>query len=185
MNNSKIIQQLQNGQQEKAFARLYSYFPKIETYIRNNSGSKDEALDTFQDALIILFKKVQTLESNSAIQVDGFLVNTCKLLWSNELRKKKVRQNSGDAPLEYLAYQDEIQSQIEKEEKHLRVDQIIQNLGDKCKDILEAFYYKGFSMEKIADLFGFKTVQSAKVQKYKCMETARNLALDESNSNSL
>lgn len=183
MNNSKIIQQLQNGQQEKAFARLYSYYPKMETYIRNNSGSKDEALDVFQDALIILYKKVKTLENNTSVQVDGFLVNTCKLLWSNELRKKKVRQKSGDGGLEYLAYQDEIQNQIYKEEKLVKVESIIKNIGDKCKDILIAFYYKNFSMEKIAEEFGFKTIQSAKVQKYKCMETARNLAIDEATSN--
>ena len=183
MNTSKIIHQLQQGDHEKAFARLYRYFPKLETYIRNNSGSKDEALDIFQDALIILYKKVQSLPADTDIKVDGFLVNTCKLLWSNELRKKKVRQNSGDGALEYLAYQDEIQAQIAKEEKIVKVESIIKNIGDKCKDILVAFYYKNFSMEKIAEEFGFKTIQSAKVQKYKCMESARELALKESTSN--
>ncbi len=183
MNTNKIIHQLQNGEHEKAFERLYRYFPKMESYIRTNSGSKDEALDTFQDALIILYKKVQTLPADADIKVDGFLVNTCKLLWSNELRKKKVRQNSGDNLLEYLAYQDEIQAQIDKEEQFVKVESIIKNIGDKCKDILVAFYYKNFSMEKIAKEFGFKTIQSAKVQKFKCMESARNLALKESTIN--
>jgi hypothetical protein len=40
-------------------------------------------------------------------------------------------------------------------------------------------------MESIAKRFGFNTIQSAKVQKYKCMETARNLALKEINLNQL
>jgi RNA polymerase sigma factor (sigma-70 family) len=178
MNNQKIIMQLQSGGQEKAFARLYNFYPKIERHVKINSGSKDEALDIFQEALIILYKKVKTLETDSSIQVDGFLVNTCKLLWSNELRKKKVRQKSGDEGLEYLAYQDEIHSFIEKEVKLNAVEEIIKNLGDRCKGILEAFYYKNFSMEKIADQFGFKTIQSAKVQKYKCMEAARKMAIE-------
>ena len=178
MNNQKIIMQLQSGGQEKAFARLYKFYPKIERHVKINSGSKDEALDIFQEALIILYTKVKTLEEDSSIQVDGFLVNTCKLLWSNELRKKKVRQKSGDEGLEYLAYQDEIQSHIEKEVKLNAVEEIIKNLGDRCKGILEAFYYKNFSMEKIADQFGFKTIQSAKVQKYKCMEAARKMAIE-------
>ena len=99
------------------------------------------------------------------------------------MRKKKVRQNSGDGALEYLAYQDEIQGQIAKEEKIVKVESIIKNIGDKCKDILVALYYKNFSLEKIAEEFGFKTIQSAKVQKYKCMESARELALKESTSN--
>ena len=116
MNEGKIINYLQQDQQEKAFRRLYKYFPKFEKHILINSGSKEEALDIFQDALIILYQKVQTLDANSPIKIDGFLVNTCKLLWSNELRKKKVRSGS-DAGLANLEFTDEIQEQLEKEEK--------------------------------------------------------------------
>jgi len=32
-------------------------------------------------------------------------------------------------------------------------------------------------MTQVAEIIGYKSVQSAKVQKYKCMEQARNLAL--------
>jgi DNA-directed RNA polymerase specialized sigma24 family protein len=97
MKQQKIVNQLQNGEHEKAFEQLYHYFPKIQKYIRLNSGSKDEALDIFQEALIILYKKVKLVSEKEDFKVDGFLINTCKLLWSNELRKKKVRQKSSDA----------------------------------------------------------------------------------------
>mgnify|MGYP001943816399 CR=1 FL=1 len=167
---------MQSGSQERAFARLYKFYPKVEKYIQINSGSKEEALDIFQEALIVLFKKVQNLSSDSSISIDGFLINSCKLLWSNELRKKKVRQNSGEDGLEKLEYHDEIDVQIEKESKLKAIDEILKKLGEKCKSILEAFYYKSLSMDKIANKFGYKTVQSAKVQKYKCMEHARKLA---------
>jgi RNA polymerase sigma factor (sigma-70 family) len=185
MKQQKIVNQLQNGEHEKAFEQLYHYFPKIQKYIRLNSGSKDEALDIFQEALIILYKKVKLVSEKEDFKVDGFLINTCKLLWSNELRKKKVRQKSSDAGLEFLAYQDEIQHHITQEQKLVGVDSILQKLGEKCKNILIAFYYSKQSMESIAKRFGFNTIQSAKVQKYKCMETARNLALKEINLNQL
>ena len=170
--------QLQSGEQEKAFRRLYKFYPKIEKYVVINSGSKEEALDIFQEGLIVLFKKVQKISSDSGISIDGFLITSCKLLWSNELRKKKVRRNSSEDGLENLEYQDEIEERIEKENKLKTIDEILKKLGEKCKNILELFYYKNFSMEKIAKKFGYKTVQSAKVQKYKCMENARKMALD-------
>lgn len=176
MNNSKIIIQLQTGNQERAFTRLYKFYPKVEKHISINSGSKDEALDIFQEALIILFKKVQNLPADSPINIDGFLLNSCKLLWNNELRKKKVRKNTGDEGLENMEYSDDIEAQIEKEVKLKSIDEILKKLGEKCKNILEAFYYKSFSMTEIAKRFGYKTVQSAKTKKYRCMEHARKLA---------
>lgn len=176
MNTNKIIDYLQSGKEEKAFSRLYKFYPGIERYIRSNSGSRDEAQDIFQEALVVLFNKVETITSNSAINIEGYLFNTCKLLWSNELRKKKVRQKSSENGLKTLVYLDEIEAQLEKEAKINAIADIFQQLEQKCKTILELFYYKNFSMEKIAKKFGYKAVQSAKAKKYKCMEHARKLA---------
>lgn len=178
MNNRKIILQLQGGDEGKAFTHLYKLFPKVEKYIRINSGSTDEAHDIFQEALILLFKKAQTITPESPLLVEGYVINSCKLLWSNEIRKKKVRKNSSAVELAEFEYQDDIQLQIEKETKLTIIDSVLKQLGEKCKSILELFYYQNFSMEKIAKRFGYKTVQTAKAQKYKCMENARKLALD-------
>ncbi|MBD3637793.1 MAG: sigma-70 family RNA polymerase sigma factor [Crocinitomicaceae bacterium] len=177
MNESKIIHFLQHDKQDKAFRRLYKYYPKVEKHILINSGSKEEALDIFQDALVILYQKVQNMSADSPIKIDGFLINTCKLLWSNELRKKKVRTGD-DSGLGRLEFKDEIEEQMEKEEKFKIIEDVLQKLGEKCKKILEMFYFKSFSMENIAKKIGYKTVKSAKVQKYKCMESARQMALE-------
>jgi RNA polymerase sigma factor (sigma-70 family) len=176
MNENKIINYLQDGKQEKAFARLYKYFPKVEKHILINSGSKEEALDIFQDALVLLYQKVNAGEMKPEVKIDGFLVNSCRLLWSNELRKKKVR-NGDDSGLGNLQDEDDLDEIDEKESKFKIVDEALQQLGVKCKKILELFYYKSLSMDKIAKEFGYKSVKSAKVQKYKCMESARKLAL--------
>jgi len=176
MNENKIINYLQDGRQEKAFARLYKYFPKVEKHILVNSGSKEEALDIFQDALVLLYQKVNAGSMKADVKVDGFLINSCKLLWSNELRKKKVRSGD-DSGLGNLQDEDGIEELEEKEIKFKIVDEALQKLGSKCKRILELFYYKSLSMDQIAKEFGYKSVKSAKVQKYKCMESARKLAL--------
>ena len=69
VNNTKITDWLREGKEEKAFSKLYSLFPKVEKYICLNSGSKDEALDIFQEGLILLDKKS---EQNKELHVDGF-----------------------------------------------------------------------------------------------------------------
>ena len=184
MKESKIINYLQSERQDKAFARLYKYFPKVEKHILVNSGSKEEALDIFQDALVILYRKVTSDPTfgspESPIKVDGYLINTCKLLWSNELRKKKVR-NGDESGLEKLVFEDEIQVKIEKENSFKTLENVLNSLGKKCRNILSAFYYESCSMEGIAKKFGYATVKSAKVQKYKCMDSARKMALEITN----
>lgn len=189
MNETKIITLMQQGDYEKAFEKLYRYFPKMRKHICQNSGSVEEALDIFQEALILLYKKISSGTSEKEFSCEGYLFTSCKLLWSNELRKKKVRQaesieqNSGGKVHAAFADQEEIQNQINKENKYKTIEHVLLKLGEKCRTILELFYFKSLSMESIASKVGFKTVESAKVQKYKCIETARKLALADRMSN--
>lgn len=178
MNEVKVIKLLEEGRVEKAFTKLYKYFPKTEKYICINSGSQEEALDIFQEALVLLYKKVIAKELKSTVSPEGFLVNACKLLWSNELRKKKVRQGSSNEGVEDIEDENNLHEKIKQEEQFKIIEKILHQIGNKCKSILTLFYFESQSMEKIAKRFGHKTVQSAKVQKYKCMENARKLVLD-------
>lgn len=189
MNNNKITDWLRNGKQERAFSKLYTLFPKVEKYILQNSGSKEEALDIFQEGLIILYQKSK---DSSDLIADGFLIKSCKFLWHNELRKKKVRGSGGsfeffrkngtsttkNSKVDNLIQDDsELELLIEKENKLNQVEEIVKQISKKCREIFELFYFKSMSMTEIAKRIGYKSVQSAKVQKYKCMEQARNLAM--------
>jgi RNA polymerase sigma factor (sigma-70 family) len=192
MNNVKITDWLRNGKQERAFSKLYALFPKVEKYILLNSGSKEEALDIFQEGLIILYQKSK---DNTDLIADGFLIKSCQFLWHNELRKKKVRGNGSfesqlrssttkNSKIDNLIQDDsELELLIEKENKLIQVEEIVRQISKKCREIFELFYFKSMIMTEIAKNIGYKSVQSAKVQKYKCMEQARNLALATDNIN--
>jgi hypothetical protein len=45
--------------------------------------------------------------------------------------------------------------------------------GQKCLQLLKAFYYEQRPMEDIAREFNYRTAHSATVQKYKCLEKVR------------
>jgi hypothetical protein len=49
----------------------------------------------------------------------------------------------------------------------------VNRLGEKCRDILVQFYYFGQRLEKIAAEHGYRTIRSATVQKFKCLERLR------------
>lgn len=184
MTKEKVLALLREGDHERAFRGLYNQFPKVRKHILANSGSRAEAHDVFQEALIILFNKSYSGELKDEVDPYGFVHNTSKFLWSNELRKRKGRQKNDAVDTSDLEYHDEIEEAWRKEEKLKIIEEVLHSIGQKCQKILELFYFKSLSMERIAKKVGFATVKSAKTQKYKCLERARKLAL-ESLSNDL
>ena len=55
MKDSLIIEELQKGN-TKVFTLIYNSYPLIENYILNNSGSKEDAKDVFQNALLVFYQ---------------------------------------------------------------------------------------------------------------------------------
>lgn len=53
---------------------------------------------------------------------------------------------------------------------------MLTQITDKCRKIFELFYFKKEDMNTIARELDFTSVNSAKTQKYKCMERAIELA---------
>ena len=49
-------------------------------------------------------------------------------------------------------------------------------LGEPCHELLEQFYFHRKSMDEICATMGYKNPESAKNQKYKCMERLRKMA---------
>ena len=50
---------------------------------------------------------------------------------------------------------------------------LLKTTGQKCMELLSAFYYEKLDMEKLAQRFGFSGSRSATVQKFKCLEKVK------------
>jgi RNA polymerase sigma-70 factor (ECF subfamily) len=59
------------------------------------------------------------------------------------------------------------------------VHRCFERIGDPCHRLLEFFYFRQKSMEEISAELGYKNPETAKNQKYKCMERLRKLVDDE------
>jgi hypothetical protein len=96
----------------------------------------------------------------------AYLVGIAKHLWA-----KKFRENVQYSPL------DEQKSDLmDEEETHpspAKILHYLETAGQKCLEILKAFYYDNLHVDKIAELFGYSGTRSATVQKYKCIEKVR------------
>lgn len=175
MNESKILTLFQTNKKDKAFQLLYKIWPQFLGYVKNQGGSKEQAEDIFQEAILIFYKKL----ADQSFQFEGslktYIFNTAKYMW--------WRENKGEKEVEVIAdflgdESNELEEALEKEAKIQQAEKAVESLGDKCKQILEAFYYQGLKMVDIAKKFGYSNPKTAKNQKYKCLERARKQLLN-------
>lgn len=152
---------------EHLFMRLYKMvFPAVAKYISRRGGNFDEAKDIFQDALIVYYEK--SVHGTLALHVSeqAYLLGIAKHLWS-----KKFAENSKTVSLD--GYDKDLIADVDCEPASGKLMRYLETAGQKCMEILKAFYYDNLPANKIAGLFGYSGVRSATVQKYKCMEKVR------------
>jgi len=171
MTQDQIIQQIQSGNRERAFKELYNYFPKVEALVLKSGGSKNDASDIFQEALILLFRKLQKSDFVLTSSVETYLYSVCRFMCYDQNRAN-AKQTDWNIELEE-GEEDEIALLFQEEEKYKLAETALQTLGEKCLEILKMFYHHGVKMVEIAKKMKFSSAKIAKNQKYKCLEKAK------------
>jgi len=155
------------AKREQLFISLYKKaFPAVAKYISKKGGNFDEAKDVFQDALVIYYEKVINGSIILNTNEQGYLMGIAKHLWAKKF-KENIKNTALDGSDACFVEADDITLASAKLMHYL------ETTGQKCLDILRAFYYDNLPVTKIAEVFGYSGVRSATVQKYKCMEKVR------------
>ena len=75
-----------------------------------------------------------------------------------------------------LAVVDEDMEEYERRDAEFVVmEKAMGSLGEPCKSLLEAFYFKKKTMQEIAGDFGYTNPENAKTQKYKCLTRLKKI----------
>lgn len=163
---------------EKLFLRLYKLsFPDVAAYIRNRGGTLEDAKDIFQDCLIVYYEKAVSRDLSAIRNERAYLMGMAKKLWyrmyaeGNRFREV-TEQNSFSA--------DGDEPPLTGGPVQQNIVDILEQTGRKCMDMLKAFYYDKINMSEMAENFGFRSVRSATVQKYKCLEKVRDKVREKS-----
>ena len=167
MKDNDIIKYLRNNQYQKAVKGLYGSLPAVRKYIRANSGTSDEAQDIFQDALVIVYKKVQSPDFKLTVPLSTYLQAVAKNCWWQELRRRK-KMPAGEMPAE-------LADMPAAEEPGFQLATTAFNLlGAKCRELLILFYQQQKSFKEIAAQLAFSDERVAKNQKYRCLQKAKD-----------
>lgn len=158
------------GDREEMFADLYERaFPQVAKFVSKRSGTLAEAKDIFQDALVIFWEMCQAEKTAFKVSEVAYVTGIAKHLW---IRKYKTDQRL--VPLNDFEQMLTIPEDYFPSGKQLKLLMFLENAGKKCMDLLSAFYYQASSLTEIRNRFGYSSIHSATVQKFKCLEKIRN-----------
>lgn len=139
--------------------------PAVEKYVRKNKGDLQDAQDVFHDALINFIIKVK--EHNEDIQdVKGYIFISARNLWISKVtRSNKFVYN------EYL-YEGEPDLEsgddLENKEKQDLMKEVLNSLGERCRDLLTLTFYLDYSLKDAAQKLGISSDEVAKTNQYRC-----------------
>lgn len=157
--------------QEINLKELYRKWPIVRRDLKSFGCMGSNAEDIFQEALLILCRKME--DQNFKLEVDAihFVKSTCKFLWYKQNRKEQKQQTFElDKEVEQIN-----EDWLEKENQLTQIEEAILSIGKQCQEILKLFYGKSMSMELIAQIVGLRNEKVAKAQKYRCIQKVKDL----------
>ncbi|OUS01394.1 hypothetical protein A9Q86_06305 [Flavobacteriales bacterium 33_180_T64] len=178
MTDATVIEALKNRDQKTlkyiyednrlAFISFAKKYPIVE----------DDILDIYQDAIIALREnaingKIDNLKS----ELKTYLFSIGKYMIYDKLKQQKrmhlVEDNSSfienEDTFTFSINNDELTS----EQKQLQV--AFKTLGQKCKDVLTLFYYRGFDLEDIMNALNYTNKDVVKSQKSRCVKSLKRM----------
>jgi RNA polymerase sigma factor (sigma-70 family) len=172
MQDEQIISLIVMNKSDKALSILYKHLPMIRKLVVSNGGTREDAEDIFQEALIILCRKIKAGNFVLTAKLSTYLFSVCRFLWKDEQRKRKISFSADDT--DNIPWEENIPALIEQEHKARLAEKALQQLGGRCKELLLLFYQGSMKLKDIAVRMGYSSENTVKNQKYKCMEAARN-----------
>lgn len=161
---------------DKSLETIYlENFPAIARMIVQNNGSEDDAKDIFQEAMIVLYEKVQEGGFVLSSRLKTFLYSICRRLWLKKLQSSSLSTPLFEELEETTAAEDALEAHLERDRQFKQMEEAMGKIGEPCKTILEDYYIHRQSMQDIAERFGYTNAENAKNQKYKCLMRLKKL----------
>jgi RNA polymerase sigma factor (sigma-70 family) len=172
LTDNSLIEALRSDSPDEAIRYLYrKQFGLTMAYIRQNSGTEEDAEDIFQEVILVFIDVLKKDKFRGESSVSTFLYALTRNIWLNELKKRgksKLRdevfekgKDKTDADVSHLIVHRELKAQLM---------QVVEKLGETCKKILLAFYFENRAIKEILETLNYENEQVVRNKKYKCLK---------------
>ena len=178
--NDELINGIRSGSPEIFKHLKLSCFPFVLKYVRSTNGMLKDAEEIFQDALIVVFKKLKRSELQLNCQFTTYFISICKYIWT-------FKQDKGNNFIEVnVEHFDHISDEKEIEDLYLESKefQLYRHYFNKLKKRQQKILTAAISGKSYNELymdFGFKNVDVFKNEVYRIKQRLiKQISSDES-----
>lgn len=176
--NKTALKDLQSDDRLKLKALYNQYRAEFLGFGRRYNLDQDSLADVYQEAFLALRKralqgKLDAIDSS----MKTYLFGIGKFKIYDAIKAKK-----SDVPYEKLLHVagdevEEIAIEVEPQltEKQVLLRKYLKQLGEKCRQVLTMFYYRGLNIKEIAEHAGYRSENVVKAQKSRCLKSLRQL----------
>lgn len=108
--------------------------PEVIKFVRKNSGTADDAKDVFQEAILIIFRKLSNEELELTTRFHLYLFSICKRIWLKKLRNNRNREVPFAAEKEY-GFEEHLEEQFLKSRGRVPFPHISQCCFQRLADL--------------------------------------------------
>ena len=144
----------------------------IRLYVMNWNGSEADAHDTYVEAFIVFERLIRNGQFKHKSSLSTFFMGIAKWQWFMIRRKRNAVETIDPDMLDTFLI--EVEDDLLNKEKEEVMEQLLGQLGDRCKKVL-TLYKLGYSMQEIATLVGFSSDAMAMKEAHNCRKKLKAL----------
>jgi len=177
MTDKAVIEALKNRDQDALKHVYIKHRPAFIGFTKKYPITKEDAIDIYQDAVIALRDNaVNGTIDNLKSELKTYLFTIGKYMIYNKIKQqRKVHLVSDDT--NFVENEDVFLlndfNELTAEQEQLQV--AFKTLGEKCKEVLTLFYYRGFNLEEIMLKLNYSNKDVVKSQKSRCIKSLKSM----------
>lgn len=150
-------------------------------FLHKMNSDSDLLSDVYQDAMIVLYQKVQDPAFQLTCSIQTYVNSICRNQLLNKFKENSRFVTKGDDFDPGITDWFEDEFDAEKENRLNLIENALEHVkanGEKCYEILKRFFYQRQSSAKIAVEMQYTNGRNVKNQKSRCQKKLKELVLE-------
>lgn len=171
----KLVQQFQ-GKNEAAFEKLYDmYSDSIHGVVFNIVKDNAIAEELMQDVFIKAWHKADTYSSKKG-RFFTWILNIARNVAIDKTRSKAFKKSKQNLNSDFFVDIITSNDNLGRSTDAIGIKKFVNNLGQKCKEVIELLYFKGFT-QKEASVELQMPIGTIKTRNRNCIQQLRDTIL--------
>ncbi len=170
-----LVKEFQNKDQV-AFEKLYNmYGDSIHGVVYNIVKDKDIADELMQDVFIKAWNKADTYTSKKG-RFFTWILNIARNTAIDKTRSKAFKQSKQNLNADFFVDIITSNENLDRSTDAIGIKKFVTNLGQKCKEVIELLYFKGFTQKEASEELQMP-IGTIKTRNKNCIQQLRDTIL--------